>query len=107
MLEDGLTRHPSKKEREMTFPDRARADVILMDRYGRTVVVECKQGAPMTRDVARVVGYVRHLTDAGEKDVRAILVHGGATKLPHELRASQDMVEFVQYRLSVGFSACR
>lgn len=107
LLEDGLVPHPSKDVREMKFPDGTRADVILIDRDERTVVVECKQGAPTADHVEQVLAYARHLVKDGEKNVRAILVHGGATKLPRELQRWQGQVEFVQYRLAVGFSACR
>lgn len=107
LLEDGLMPHPAKEVREKKFPDGTRADVILIDRDRRTVVVECKQGAPTVEHVAQTLAYVRHLADAGDRDVRAILVHGGATKLPRELQRWRGKIEFVQYRLTVGFSACR
>jgi hypothetical protein len=107
LLEDGLLPHQSQRVREMKFPDGTRADVILVDRENRTVVVECKQGAPTEAHVAQILGYVRHLQRTVRGPIRAILVHGGATKLPRELRRWRSKVEFVQYRLSVGFSACR
>lgn len=107
LLEDGLLPHSSQRVREMKFPDGTRADVILEDRDLRTVVVECKQGEPTEAHVEQLLGYVRHLRKKVRGPIRAILVHGGATKLPRELRRWRRKVEFVQYRLSVGFSACR
>jgi hypothetical protein len=106
-LEDGFEPHPSKKVREMRFEDGGRADVILQDRDARAVVVECKQGDPTTAHVQQVLRYQRQLRRRTGDSVRAILVHGGATKLPKELRRWRGRVEFVQYRLSVGFAACR
>ena len=105
-LEDGLVPHPSKEVREMFFPDGTRADVILLDRDGRSVVVECKQGAPLPSHVEQVRGYRRHLEKETGHAARSILVHGGASKLTQGLRDASD-VEFVQYRLGVDFVRCR
>lgn len=107
LLEDGLLPHSSQRVREMKFPDGTRADVIVEDRDRRTVVIECKQGAPTVAHVRQLLGYMKHPRKKGGRPVRAILVHGCATKLPRELRRWRGDVEFVQYRLSVGFSACR
>jgi RecB family endonuclease NucS len=107
LLEDGLEPHPSQRVRETTFPDGTRADVMLVDAKRRTVVVECKQGEPTEANVRQVLGYAKHLRQMAKTPVRAVLVHGGSTKLSDELSRWRDEVEFVQYRLSVGFSACR
>jgi len=107
LLEDGLLPHSSKYVREMHLPGAGRTDVILEDRANRTVVVECKQGDPTEPHVRQLLGYVRHLRKKEGGTIRAILVHGGATKLPRELRRWRGKVEFVQYRLSVGFSHCQ
>lgn len=106
-LEDGLIPHPSKRVREMRFADGGRSDVILEDRDGATVVVECKQGAPSEAHAKQLLRYARQLRRRARGKVRAILVHGGATKLPRELQRWRGKVEFVQYRLSVGFAVCR
>lgn len=50
-LEDGLQPYPSAKVREKIFPDRTRSDVLLIDREGNPVVVECKQGSPTLADL--------------------------------------------------------
>ena len=46
-LEDGLVPYPYHQVREKGFPDRTRLDVLLLDqKTGWPVVVECKQDAP-------------------------------------------------------------
>jgi RecB family endonuclease NucS len=46
LLEDGLVPYPSASARELVFPDRTRLDVLLLDRNGDVVIVECKQAHP-------------------------------------------------------------
>lgn len=45
-LEDGLLPHSNSKIRERVFKDNTRLDVLLIDRQGMPVIVECKQNAP-------------------------------------------------------------
>lgn len=108
-LEDGLTVHPTLKVRELTFMDRTRSDVILLDRHENTVVVECKQGQPTVADVNQLRRYLARLKKEKETIARGILVHGGSKKLHDDvLKASSasPRIEVVQHRLAVDFSRC-
>ena len=109
-LEDGLLPFPSKKARELVFDDRSRLDVLLMDRDGTPVVVECKQHGPSEADIGQLRGYMEKATELTEsRRVRGILVHGGARKLSGGVRnalASGRPVEVVQYRLRLDFASC-
>jgi hypothetical protein len=107
-LEDGLVPYPNAKVREKVFKDRSRLDVLLMDRKDKPVIVECKQHAPTSEDVRQLRWYMKLLgRETGRKDIRGILVHGGARKLrPEIIRAASraPRVEVVQYRLQVEFA---
>ena len=48
-LEGGLLPHPNKRIREKVFKDRSRADVLLLDKESKPVIVECKQESPPSR----------------------------------------------------------
>lgn len=106
-LEDGLLPHPNEKIRERVCKDRTRLDVLLEDRKGQPVIVECKQGSPTTANIRQLREYMTHLrTDTG-LPVRGILVHGGSKKLSKEVAAEaakRPSVEVVQYALDVAFS---
>jgi RecB family endonuclease NucS len=107
-LEDGLVIHPDSKIREKVFTDKKRADVLLLDRDERPVVVECKQGSPRVEHLDQLRGYmksVRKLT--GRKDVRGILVHGGSRNIRNEVRKASKRaprVEIIQHHLQVDFA---
>ena len=106
-LEDGLFPHPNMKVRELVFPDRRRADVLLMDKNQRPVVVECKQHSPSIDDIQQLRGYMRRLMAKTGQVPRGILVHAGAPKLSPEVEkaAMQDpSVEVVSYVLDVRFT---
>jgi Endonuclease NucS len=107
-LEDGFLPYPNAKVREKVFTDRTRLDVLLLDRKERPVIVESKQGAPTTGNLRQLRGYMKLLRkETGRKDVRGILVHGGARKLRREVLRVADMaprVEIVQYHLQVDFA---
>jgi hypothetical protein len=60
-LEDGLLQHPSEKVREKVFGDGRRSDVLLIDRSGKSVVVECKQNAPTRADCKQLLHYLGSL----------------------------------------------
>lgn len=108
-LEDGLLPHPNERVRERIFSDRTRSDVLLEDREGRSVVVECKQGAPTTENIKQLRGYMSHLQKETGVVARGLLVHGGSRKLSPGVMAearNQPVVEIVQYELAVAFSAC-
>jgi hypothetical protein len=109
-LEDGLVPHPDKKVRERVFSDRGRLDVLLLDRDGRPVVVECKQGQPSIRHLKQLRRYMKHLKQEIGHDARGILVHGGARKLRRDVAnaaSSHPRVEIVQYRLHVDFASSK
>ena len=108
-LEDGLTVHPTLKVRELTFQDRTRSDVILLDRNDNTVVVECKQGQPSVPAIHQLRRYLAHLKKEKGVVARGILVHGGSKKLHDDVVKAADAnprVEIVQHRLAVDFSRC-
>jgi hypothetical protein len=87
-LEDGLLQHPNEKIRERVFKDRSRLDVILIDRKGIPVIVECKQRQPSAADLTQLRHYLRALEKETGRQARGILVHGGARKLLPEVAAA-------------------
>lgn len=107
-LEDGLVPYPNAKVREKVFTDRTRLDVLLLDRKGQPVIVECKQGAPTPDDIRQLRGYMKLLQkEIGRLDIRGILVHGGARKLRREVVTAArraPRVEIIQYHLQVDFA---
>lgn len=106
-LEGGMVSHPSLIARELAFDNRTRADVILLDRFGRTVVVECKQGVPTASNIDQVDAYRKHLLDERSPPIgtRAMLVHGGAKRVGEDVlqAASEKNVELVYHELNVTF----
>lgn len=108
-LEDGMLPHPNEKIRERVFGDNTRSDVLLTDRNGCAVVVECKQGTPTLENLRQLSGYMRHLSRETGSKVRGILVHGGAKKLSQKVASEANTlpnVEIVQYVLNVDFTLC-
>jgi RecB family endonuclease NucS len=108
-LEDSLTQHPNQKVREKVFKDRTRSDVILLDRDGTAVNVECKQGQPEAKDVDQLRRYLRHFFKETNLKARGILVHGGSKKLNADVEAAASKspkIEVIQHRLEVEFSRC-
>jgi hypothetical protein len=106
-LEDGLLPHPNERVREKVFKDRSRLDILLSDRDGLPVVVECKQGAPTSGDLEQIRHYLKQLTKETGQVARGILVHGGALKLRDEIRQAANekpQIEIVQYKLDLEFS---
>lgn len=112
LLEEGLRPYPSESARELVFPDQTRLDVLLLDRCDNIVIVECKQAAPCLQHVEQLRGYMRnaeHLRTGLKigKNIRGILVHGGARKLSRDVRDESKripQVELVQFSVSVGFT---
>lgn len=107
-LEDGLLPHPNLTIRERVFKDRTRSDVLLIDRQGAIVIVECKQHAPTTADIEQLRNYMQLMRDevGSETQVRGILVHGGAAKLTAavvESTRKPPQTELVNYGLQVNF----
>jgi hypothetical protein len=112
LIEDGLVPYPSAAAREFVFPDRTRLDVLLLDKNENVVIVECKQGAPTAQNLAQLRGYMRNAEKLRTglkvgKNIRGILVHGGARKLSAEVRKDSKLapqIELVQFSVSVGFT---
>ena len=105
-LEDGLLPHPNSRIRERVFEDHTRLDVLLMDKQGKNVIVECKQNAPSINDIAQIRHYMGLLNEEAGEMPRGILVHGGAQKLSNEVMAiaqEYPTVEIVNYVLNVRF----
>jgi len=108
-LEDGMLPHPNEKIRERIFSDKTRLDVLLTDRNGASVIVECKQGTPTVANIKQLRNYLRHLKKETGSAARGILVHGGATKLSHDVAVEAEKaptIEIVQYVLNVDFNLC-
>jgi hypothetical protein len=108
-LEDGLLPHPDKRVREKIFRDGSRSDVLLTDRNGRTVIVECKQGSPTLKHLMQLRHYMALLKKETKGRARGILVHGGSRNLsPGVARAARTnpKIEIVQYALDVNFAPC-
>lgn len=106
-LEDKLLPFPNERLRERMFKDGTRADVLLVDKGGTPVVVECKQGPPAPEDVLQLRHYLRRVRKEIGREPRGILVHGGSRKLRNDVRrlaASRPKIQMVQYKLEVGFS---
>jgi hypothetical protein len=111
-LEAGLRPYPWASVREQVFDDRTRSDVLLLDREGCPVVVECKQDAPTLDNLRQLRGYMakveKLVRDRGHSNtVRGILVHGGPRRVHVEVRkaAAQEVaVELVRYVANVDFS---
>ena len=107
-LEDGLLPHSNEKIRERVFHDRTRLDVLLEDKNGVPVVVECKQGSPTLANLAQLRHYMAALHGETGLAARGILVHGGSRKLSPDVAAAarqKPTAEIVQYKLDVDFSA--
>jgi hypothetical protein len=106
-LEDGLLIHPSEEIREKVFNDRKRADVLLLDKDSKPVIVECKQESPTVEDVRQLRHYIQCLKKETGECARPILVHGGARKLHRKARLEAKKfprVEVIQYKLDVDFA---
>ena len=103
--------HPSLQARELTFPDKTRADVILQDRAGRLVLAECKQESPSLAALQQIDRYRRHLQKMfpALKRPRMLLVHGGASRVMPEIedKAAEMGVELVYFELRVNFFGAR
>lgn len=108
-VEDGLVPYPDAKVRERVFKDKTRLDVLLLDRDGHPVIVECKQLSPSSADIEQLRGYLRLLQEeTGRRDVRGMLVHGGSRKLRSEVALAakkKPPVEILSYRLDVEFAS--
>ena len=107
-LEDGLLPHPNSNIREHRFNDGRRADVLLIDKSNRPVIVECKRHAPSVQNIRQLRGYMLQFEIETGQLPRGILVHGGAQKLISEVINDARLlptVEVVSYTLNVDFKA--
>jgi hypothetical protein len=106
-VEDDLMPYPDAKVRENAFPDKSRSDVLLIDRDGIPVVVECKQGAPTLENINQLREYMKHVQKlTRKKQTRGILVHGGAANLKADVmrEVTHDRsLRVVRYSLNVDF----
>ncbi len=114
LLEDGLRPYPSVvKTREHAFSDKRRSDVLLLDRQGRLVIVECKQNSPSEADVNQIRHYMmmacKEIFGSKSKTaVRGILVHGGSRKIPDavmQLAIAPPPIELVRFAVNVDFAS--
>jgi hypothetical protein len=105
-LEDGLMPYPDDDVREKIFPDRSRLDVLLLDKYDKPVIVECKRESPTVENVRQLQGYIKKSKKDIGKLARGILVHGGARKVDKKVRreARKFHIEIFQYKLDVDFT---
>jgi RecB family endonuclease NucS len=105
-LQDGLQPHLSQKVRERVFGDRRRSDVLLEDRDGAPVVVECKQYGPSVADIQQLRHYMAALENETGRAAKGILVHGGSRVLHRDVRAEaarSPAVDIIAHRLRVDF----
>jgi len=108
-LEDNLMPYPDQKVREKVFDDKTRSDVLLIDRDGTPVIVECKQGAPTLEHIQQLGGYMKHVREMTRVNPRGILVHGGAASLRDDVRrevALDSSIRVIRYSLLVDFVPC-
>lgn len=113
LLEDGLRPYPSVKTREFAFSDKRRSDVLLLDRQGSLVIVECKQNAPTEADVKQLRHYMlmarkEILGNRSKSLIRGILVHGGSRKTPVAVMnssAAEPSIELVRFAVTVDFAS--
>ena len=111
-IEPGLEPYPKAgKITERALQDGKRLDVLLLDRNGLPVVVECKRADARPESVDQLLGYiarVRKLTKV--RRVRGILVHGGARSLSKRVRRKlhgKNHVRVFQYLLNLDFIESR
>lgn len=113
LLEDGLRPYPTVKTREFAFSDKRRSDVLLLDRQGRLVIVECKQNSPSEADVNQIRHYMamarKEILDPKSKaTIRGLLLHGGSRKISDavmKLAMTQPKIELVRFAVSVDFAS--
>jgi len=105
-LEDGLEPYPNEKVRERVFKDSSRLDVLLRDKKGKPVIVECKQESPTVENVRQLLRYIRRAKEVTKEPARGILVHGGALKVDRRawLEARSHGIRIFQYKLDVDFA---
>jgi len=106
-LEDGLLPHPNARIRERVFDDRSRLDVLLIDRAGHPVIVECKQHSPTVENVRQLRHYIQRLRKNTGQKARGILVHGGSqivSENVNRMARRSPVVDIVSYRLEVDFA---
>ena len=85
-LEDGLQPYLSLKDREHSFRDKTRPDILLQDGKGNPVVVECKQNTPSVQDIQQLRHYMREAQRVTGRPPRGMLVHGGTDHLLPKVR---------------------
>lgn len=101
----GLRPFPAKSVREHVFHNQKRADVLLLDRHGTLVVVECKQGPAELEHLRQLSGYMKRARELRHGKVRGILVHGGPPRTKEDVRkaALRLGIATVQHSLVIDF----
>ncbi len=104
-LEEDLFLYPDSKVREKRFKDKSRSDVLLIDKNGVPVIVECKQNPPGQDDIKQLIKYLKKFEIENGIRPRGILVHGGSPKLSQDLRKSIHgyNIDIVNYKLDIEF----
>lgn len=105
-LEDGMLPHPNMRIRELVFKDKSRLDILLIDKEGKPVIVECKQYGPTVKDIRQLRRYINSLRKETNQKARGILVHGGAQRVRDEIlfeSIKKPHVEIVNYQLRIIF----
>jgi len=113
LLEDGLRPYPTVKTREFAFSDKRRSDVLLLDRQGRLVIVECKQNSPSEADVNQLRHYMTMarkeiLGSKSKTTIRGVLIHGGSRMLSDaimQLARTEPKIEIIRFAVSVDFAS--
>ncbi|HEY0308313.1 MAG TPA: endonuclease NucS domain-containing protein [Acidobacteriaceae bacterium] len=111
-LEDGMTVYPNAKVREYVFSSRRRADVLLQDSEKRLVVVECKQGTATEENIDQLLHYMEKASEklASKKEIRGILVHGGASKPSERVKKKLEKhsaIDLIRFSVDVEFIPSR
>lgn len=73
--------------RETVFNDKTRSAVLLIDKIGVPVIVECKQGAPTLENIKQLENYMAH------NEVKLAM-------------KSKPLLKIVRYSLHVDFGPC-
>jgi hypothetical protein len=109
---DGLEPFPEAgKITEKVLVDGTRMDVLLIDETGNPVVVECKRDGVTVGSIDQLARYIHHVKKlTGKRDVRGVLVHGGARTLGRRVRAKlagKRHIRVFQYSLRLDFNESR
>jgi hypothetical protein len=104
-LDDNLSPYPNSRVREKYYKDKTRSDVLLIDKDGTPVIVECKQNTPTDQDIKQLIKYMKNLQKELNMRPRGILVHGGSPKIHSAIlkNVRKYHIDIVNYKLDVEF----